>query len=145
MQSVLKIVDECFGVGAGERRPALELRLVSERITARELIRRRIADEVETANRQRAEFAAGHARSRSFLIPLSDDTPEARLNPASTRPIRARLLDEAVEYDRAVKAFDQTQFILLLDERQISDLDEAISVTPESEAVFLYLTPLIGG
>lgn len=145
MQSVLKIVDECFGVGAGERRPALELRLVSERITARELIRRRIADEVETANRERAEFAAGHARNRSFLIPLGDGTPEARLNLASARPSRTRLFDEAVEYDRAIEAFGRNQFILLFDERQISDLDEAIAVTPDSEAVFLYLTPLIGG
>ncbi|MDB5706633.1 MAG: hypothetical protein JWN66_3749 [Sphingomonas bacterium] len=146
MQSVLKIVDERFGTGAGERRPALELRLVSERITARDLIRRRIADEVETANRQRADFAAGHARSRSFLIPLGDDAPEVRLNTPSARPAgRARLFDEQAEFDRAITAFEQRVFILLFDDRQVEELDEAIALTPESEAVFLYLTPLVGG
>jgi len=145
MQSVLKIVDECFGTGAGERRPALELRLVSERITARDLIRRRIGDEVETANRQRAEYAAGHIRSRSFLIPLGKDAPEVKLNAPRARPARPRLFDENVEYDRAVKAFESHQFILLFDERQVDHLDDAIVVRPESEAVFLYLTPLIGG
>ncbi|MEZ0244721.1 MAG: hypothetical protein ACAH11_15210 [Sphingomonas sp.] len=145
MQAVLKIVDECFGVGAGERRPALELRLVSERITARELIRRRIADEVETANLQKAEYAAAHARTRSFLIPLGDNAPEVKLNGLSKRFMRPQRFDETVEYDRAIEAFQKNQFILLFDERQISDLDEAIAVTPQSEAVFLYLTPLIGG
>ncbi|MEO7690990.1 MAG: hypothetical protein ABIS51_17040 [Sphingomonas sp.] len=145
MQSVLKIVDECFGTGAGERRPALELKLVSERITARELIRRRIADEVETANRKRAEYAAGHARSRSFLIPLDSAAPEVKLNTPGGRPVRPRLFDEATEFDRAIDAFERNQFILLFDERQIPGLDDAIAVTPDSEAVFLYLTPLVGG
>lgn len=145
MQSVLKIVDECFGTGAGDRRPALELRLVSERITARDLIRRRIADEVETVNRKRADYAAGHARSRSFLIPLGEDAPEVRLNTPSARPARLRLFDEQAEYDRAIVAFEQRRFILLFDECQVDGLDDAIAVTPESEAVFLYLTPLVGG
>jgi hypothetical protein len=145
MQSVVKIVDECFGTGAGERRPALELRLVSERITARELIRRRIADEVETANRQRADYAAGHARSRSFLIPFGADAAEVKLNVPGARPARPRLFDEKAEYERAIAAFGKNQFILLFDERQIEQLDDAIAVTPHSEAVFLYLTPLVGG
>lgn len=145
MQSVLKIVDECFGTGGGDRRPALELRLASERISARELIRRRIADEVEAVNHRQAEYAAGHARSRSFLIPLDADSAEMRLNPASARPIKRRAFVEAEEYDRAITAFEKNQFILLFDERQISDLDDAIAVTPNSEVVFLYLTPLIGG
>lgn len=145
MQSVLKIVDECFGTGGGDRRPALELRLASERISARELIRRRIADEVEAVNRRHAEYAAGHARSRSFLIPLDDDSPEVRLNPASARPTKRRAFVETEEYDRAITAFEKNQFILLFDERQISNLDDAVAVTPNSEVVFLYLTPLIGG
>jgi hypothetical protein len=144
MQAVLKIVDECFGTGAGERRPALELKLVSERITARDLIRRRIADEVETANRTRAEHGAGHAISRSFLIPLGADSPETRLN-APARPARPKLFDEKTEYARAIRAFEKHQFILLFDERQIERLDDEIALTEDSEAVFLYLTPLIGG
>lgn len=145
MQTVLKIVDECFGTGGGDRRPALELRLAAERISARELIRRRIADEVETANRKRAEHAAGHARNRSFLIQLRDDAPEVQLNAAGSKPARPTQFDEVVEYERAIAAFEQNQFLLLFDERQISDLDTMISVTPKSEMVFLYLTPLVGG
>ena len=144
MQAVLKIVDECFGTGAGERRPALELRLVSERITARDLIRRRVADEVETASRARSEHVAGHARTRSFLIPLDQDSPETRLN-APAKPRRLRLFDEQAEYARAIRAFEKHQFILLLDERQIDRLDDEVALTQDSEAVFLYLTPLIGG
>jgi hypothetical protein len=145
MAAVLKIVDEIFGTGAGDRRPALELKLASERITARELIRRRIADEVQTVNQRNIEHAAGHARTRSFLIQLDEDAPEARLNSWSVRRSRPKLFDEQTEYDRAIGAFEKNQFILLFDERQVERLDDAIALTGHSEAVFLYLTPLVGG
>lgn len=145
MPPVLKIVDECFGAATGERRPALALRLATERITARELIRRRLADEVSVANRKRIKVAADHARTRSFLIPLRDDTPEGGIASFHAGSFRPHRFDEAIEYKRAIDAFGRNQFVLLVDERQICDLDEAIVVTPESEAVFLYLTPLIDG
>ena len=144
MQPLLKVVDEHFGVGADGRLPAFELRLASERITARELIERRIADEVAAVNQRNIAAAAGHARSRSFLIALDEDGPEARLNEAP-RPRRPRLVDQEAERARAICAFEKRQFILLFDDRQIEDLDEAITLSPESEAVFLYLTPLVGG
>ena len=144
MQPLLKVVDEHFGVGADGRVPAFQLRLASERITARELIERRIADEVAAVNRRNLEIAAGHARSRSFLISLDEEGPEARLN-QPIQPRRTRAIDEAAERARAICAFEKRQFILLFDDRQIEDLDEAITLSPESEAVFLYLTPLVGG
>jgi hypothetical protein len=34
---------------------------------------------------------------------------------------------------------------MLVDDRQIGDLDEPIVLTPDSEVVFLRLTPLVGG
>ncbi len=49
MAAVLQLVDESPGSGQ-EPRPIFELRLVSERITARELIRRRVEREVEEYN-----------------------------------------------------------------------------------------------
>lgn len=141
----LKVIDERFGTGVGARRPALELRLASERISARELIRRRIADEVATANRQKMVHAASHARSRSFLIAFGDDAPEAKLNGILASRPKAPLFDEQVEYDRAISAFEKNQFILLFDDRQIDDLDTPVALSEASEVVFLYLTPLVGG
>ena len=145
MAALLKIVDEHFGTSADQRRPAFELRLASERITARELIRRRIADEVEALNLKTSEYAAGHARSRSFLIAIDQRSAETKLNTSAPRPLRTQVFDETAEYDRAICAFEKHQFILLFDDRQVDDLDETIALTDNSEAVFLYLTPLVGG
>ena len=145
MAALLKIVDEHFGTTADQRRPAFELRLASERITARELIRRRIADEVEALNRKHSDYAAGHARSRSFLIAIDERSTEAKLNTSPARPLGMQVFDEAAEYGRAICAFEKHQFILLFDDRQVDDLDEAIALTENSGAVFLYLTPLVGG
>ena len=51
MAAVVQLVDETPGSG-GTPKPVLELRLVSEKITARELIRRRVEREVDEYNRR---------------------------------------------------------------------------------------------
>jgi hypothetical protein len=136
MTALLKIVDEHFGKG---RDPAFELRLASERITARELIRRRTAEEVAQVNQRQNDVRLG--ATRSFLIRHA--AVEAKLNTPKSRPIR--LFDEREEFEAAVRAFEQNRFVMLFDDRQITDLDEDITVTPTSEMVFLRLVPLVGG
>jgi len=113
------------------------LRMASERVTARELILRRVADEVTLANGRHGDTA------RSFLIRFDPTSAEATLNPAKRRkPVR---LDEAEEVEAALAAFTANRFVMLADDRQIVDLDEPIVLTPDSEVVFLRLTPLVGG
>jgi hypothetical protein len=134
MAAVAKIVDEQLGKGRG---PAIILRIASERVTARELILRRVADEVAVAN-SRQEYPA-----RSFLIRFDPTSVADTLSPAKrTKPVH---LDEAEEVEAALAAFTATRFVMLADDRQITDLDESIVLTPDSEVVFLRLTPLVGG
>lgn len=142
MSALLKIVDESFGGQAPVRRPALELRLVSERITPRDVIRERVKAEVETLNARRAQARHDHDRTRSWLVDIGPT--EEQLNPKA-RPRPSRHLDAAMEIERAHHAFLKRSFIMLFDDRQIDDLDEAVTVGPHSEAVFLYMTPLKGG
>jgi hypothetical protein len=52
-------------------------------------------------------------------------------------------LDEAIE--TALRAFSANRFFLLVDRRQIVDLDAPFPLTPTSTVVFLRLTPLKGG
>lgn len=145
MSAVLKVVDEYFGPGGAEKRPAVELRLVSERATPREIIRRRVEAEVEAVNAKRFAFAQGHAKTRSFLIDVEAASAEAILNlplvPKRATPM-ARVETEAA---RAFAAFDRQQFIMLFDDRQIEGLDDEVTVTTTSKVVFLFLTPLKGG
>jgi len=143
MAALLKIVDERFGPGGVDRRPAVELRLVSERVTPREIIQRRVEAEVEAVNQRKlAHFAAGHAKSRSFLIDVDPASPEGILNPLGRKPAMAQVDREAA---RAVQAFEQQRFIMLVDGKQIDGLDDEVVVGPDSQVVFLYLMPLKGG
>lgn len=145
MAALLKILDEHFGANAFERRPAVELRLASERTTARDIIRQRVEAEVDEVNRRNQAHIDGHARTRSFLIDVDAASPEAKLNLPIIGRRKPKLFDLDAETDRAIVAFEKRQFIMLLDDRQIDDIDDYVTIMPESEVVFLYLTPLKGG
>ncbi len=45
----------------------------------------------------------------------------------------------------AIKEFQDGHFLLLLDDRQVFELSERVPVGSECEAVFLRMTPLVGG
>ncbi|MEO0697874.1 MAG: hypothetical protein AAFY84_17465 [Pseudomonadota bacterium] len=142
MGAVLKLVDEEFGKGRSE---PVELKLASERTTARDLIARRIADEVAILRRHERDMREAHNHTRSFLVRFDPASPEARLNqPAKTQRLLSRF-DLEEEIRAAEGAFLKNAFIMLFDDRQIEDLDEELSVTPTSEMVFLRLVPLKGG
>jgi hypothetical protein len=145
MAALLRIVDEHFGPAGTDRRPAVELKLVSERISPREIIQRRVEAEVEAFNNRKLAHAAGHRRSRSFLIDVEATSPEAVLNAPlapGRKPVLAHVEREAA---RAFQAFEKQSFIMLLDDKQIEGLDDEVTVRSESQIVFLYLTPLKGG
>ncbi len=144
MVASVRVVDEHFGVEAPVRRAACELRLASERVTPREIIRRRVEAEVEDLNR--AKTAQAEGRTRSFLVPVEDNSGEARLNEVlPSAGYRLHLFNVENEVARAQAAFEKRSFIMLFDDRQIDDADQEVALTPESEIVFVYLTPLRGG
>jgi len=145
MAVVVKVTDEFFGSGTPSRRTGGELRLVSERVTPQDIIRRRVADEVDAVNRRTKAYAEGLAGSRSFLIDVDPTAPEALLN-KSLKPKKApKPLDLEFECQRAMTAFAGNAFIMLVDDRQIDDPDMFVTLGADSEIVFLYLTPLKGG
>jgi hypothetical protein len=122
---------------------AVSLRVASERVSAREIIRSRVEAEVHELNqaKERPDGRAPAARSHMVLA-----ESEARLNSAPSKAWAwAKSLDVEAEVDRAIAAFGSRRFIMLLDGRQIDDLDEAVGLRPESEVVFVHLTPLKGG
>ena len=141
MVAILKVVDEQFGTGAPARRAGVSLRLASERVSAREIIRSRVTAEAEEFNQGRR----AQGPTRSFIINVEPDSPEAKLNAIPSESRRFGLFDVEQEVDRAITGFTRHRFIMLLDDRQIDDLDEAVGLRPESEVVFVHLTPLKGG
>lgn len=127
----LKIFDQ---TNAGEKAPAVVLELVSERITARELLERRIKVEVERFNKEKPEVFKG-------LVQPAET--ERVLNGFRLR--KPKMLDWKKQLDAAVEAFDRGRIYVLVDDRQLDSLDEQLTLTSTSEVIFLKLVPLMGG
>jgi hypothetical protein len=130
MSVALKIVDQTLGVHPPITR---ELRLVSERITLRELLKRRIDEEV-------VELNAGRDEIKPLVAPTEQ---ERRLN--GEKPIRRRLVDPERQLAAAVEAFERNRFVVIVDHQQVLDLDHPIVIAPTTEVRFLKLVPLVGG
>ena len=56
-----------------------------------------------------------------------------------------RPLDWEQQYAKAVAAFAGNGFLVFVDDRQVTSLDETIRLAPETKVTFLKLVPLMGG
>jgi hypothetical protein len=134
MSTTLKIRDETtFNLGADEDR-GFTLALPQERITVRELIRARVYREVRDYNLDQPEYFHG-------LVQPSD--AERSLNGFKMR--MRRRIDPERQFELAKKAFYSNGFILLVDDRQVDELEEEIEIRPDTTVTFLKLVPLVGG
>jgi hypothetical protein len=129
-QVAVTIIDEAPGHG---RHVAFTLELWAEHVTARELIERRVRHEVDVYNRTGAETFTG-------LVQPTDS--ERALNGWRVRTPRRINADEQVA--RAWDAFNRGRILLLVDERQVEALDEAVTLG-DAEVCFYKLVPLVGG
>jgi hypothetical protein len=59
-------------------------------------------------------------------------------------PARRRI-DWEQQADRALDAFGRNGFFILIDARQVTDLEEVLELTAESDIRFLRLVQLVGG
>jgi hypothetical protein len=131
VSAALQIHDE---TSTGQRMATTTLTLATERVTAREVLRRRIEQEVEAFNRAKPEYFRG-------LVQPTD--AERVLNGYRLR--KPRLLDAHEQVASAEAAFASNGFLMLVGDRQIDDLDEEIVVTPGLSVSFVRLVPLVGG
>jgi hypothetical protein len=131
MPATLTIYDE---TASGERSNRRTLDFLDERTTVRELIRRRVYEEVQEYNLSRPECFQG-------LVQPTD--AERTLNGYRMR--ERRKVDWEKQYERAVEAFRRNGFLMLVDDRQVESLDEEIEIRLGTEVSFIRLVPLVGG
>ena len=103
-------------------------------ITVRELLRARVQQEVESYNRSLGD---------TFQGLVQPEESERVLN--GFRMITRRSLDAEAQHRRACASFEQNGFLLLVDGRQVTGLDTAVDLYPDSEVQFVKLVPLVGG
>ena len=117
-------------------RPAgsLELEDIPSAITLRDLIRTRVREEVARYNAAPRELFAG--------LVMPEGAEPGREGFAMPRP---RWVDWEKQADRAVQAFGRNGFFVLVDDHQVTDLDEELELTADSDIRFVRLVQLVGG
>jgi hypothetical protein len=129
MSVTLDVFDETT---SGQRHSAGAFQFDAATLTLRELIRLRVQQEV-------ARFSA--MDRDEFLGLIQPEESERILNGVRERP----LPDWEKQFAKAITAFRGNGFLVLIDGRQITDLDETIRLTAQSQITFLKLVPLVGG
>jgi hypothetical protein len=129
MTLVVNVLD---GVNARPRQPVMQLRLATERVSARELIERRVRQEVIDYNSRPLEYF------RTLIRPTEAEETLNGYRLRSRRPISVEL-----QIAHAIEAFKTNNFFLLVDNRQLTELDEMVTLTPASTVTFLKLLRLV--
>lgn len=105
-----------------------------EQITARELVRLRVREEVARFNAAQDDVFTGLVRPAA-----ATETAQGFRMPGGKR------VDWEAQADAACDAFARNGFVMLTGERQIEDLDELIDLRRDPEISFIRLIPLVGG
>ena len=135
MALCVTIFDETL---SGERTASLRLDLLSSTITLRELIRRRVYEEV-----QEYHAAPPTAVFRGLVTP---NETEAALNGPKPLPSPVkRRIDWEAQCERAWQVFDRNGFFVLVGDHQIESLDEELELKVHTEVSFVKLVALVGG
>lgn len=132
MPATLTIRDETI---PGSVEAEYKLELPSETLTVRELIRSRVYQEVKDHNLKKPEYYQG-------LVQPSDT--EKTLNGFRFKKA-SKNIDWKKQFEKALEAFQRNGFLILVDDKQVTELEEEIELKPGSSATFLKLVPLVGG
>lgn len=128
---MVSFVDETT---AGTRGDAWHLEIFEERLPLREVIRRRVFQETAEYNAAQTDVFCG-------LVQPTDT--ERVLNGFRMR--KPRRVDPEKQFGLAVEAFQRNGFVVLVDDRQVEELDTELDLRRSTEITFLKLVPLVGG
>ena len=131
MPVTIQVWDEVI---PGHRSASTAFTVPQAESTARELIRSRVQQEVDRYNQSLPEVFCGL---------VQPEESEQILNGFRMRTKRP--LDWKAQFERACASFERNGFLLLVDGRQVAELDEPIALRADSEVQFVKLVPLVGG
>jgi len=131
MSVALKIKDETV-TGALVSETILHFPL--SEITVRELIEKRVKEEVEKYNQSLAGLFFGLIQPEDSKVELNG------FKMRNSRPVNIEKQQKA-----AIDAFGRNEFFLLINNKQVSELDHSLLITPNTQVGFIKLVPLVGG
>ena len=139
-------------VGESPEAPDLapvSLRLLDERLSVAELIRRTVEEQVRelTVRRRLDGEQARRALDRHYLSAeeVAAQAHRGAVRFPSGRPATAAPLDPEAEVGKALRAFEAGAYVVLVDGRRVEGPDEVVPFAPGTKVTFLRLMPLVGG
>lgn len=111
-----------------------ELSFDSEITTTRAIIELRVKQEVERYNEKKNSAFNGLVQPKHQDIILNARTPKQQPK-----------VDAEQQIYIALDAFQKNGYFILVNNQQLEDLDELITLTPQTTISFIKLTPLVGG
>jgi hypothetical protein len=133
MLTLLNVRDQSTA-GLGQTEHMFNVRVPAETISVRELIRKRVYQEVREYNRHRPEFF--------HLLVQPGEAERTRYGFHMREP---RSIDPQEQFEKAIEGFQRNGFVVLVDGRQAESLDAQFEARPETSVTFLKLVPLVGG
>lgn len=127
---ILNIKDEN---GLGEIYNEMKLSFDRIEVSIHDIITERVFQEVESYN-QKSE------KARFSLVQPSPE--EALLN---TKKRQKKVVNAEKQVDVALKAFSSNGFFILVDDEQAENLEQVVTIKPDTSISFVKLTPLVGG
>jgi len=137
MSTVVTIADETM---SGSTLHEFALEFLTERVTVRELIRARIYQEVTEYNARQVGNAGQLVEFRGLVQPAGSERTGS-----GSRLRKPRKIDWQEQYAKAINGFQANGFLVLVDDRQLVDLDEEVTLRVDSRVSFLRLVALVGG
>jgi len=128
--SVLVRDESMTGCEAGR----VTLEDIPSQITMRDLIRTRVRDEVARYN------ARPDGRFAGLVMPEG-----AEIGTGGYVLTPRRRVDWERQADQAIAAFDRNGFFVLVDDRQVTELDAVLELSADSDIRFVRLVQLVGG
>ena len=141
MGVTLQVIDEHFGKS---KLPIFEIDYPTEATTIGEIITRRVEEEVARVNHGKLNPEHIKAEHRMFLAGLTKQSPEVLLNPVLKKK-SGNQIDVRAAVKTALNAFDSKNFFVIVNDVQYEAKDDKVTLEPNSEVIFLRLSPLQGG
>jgi hypothetical protein len=146
--AVESVIVGAKGSEAGSFEP-VELNLVSERIAVRDLIYRTVQQQVDVYLKEKKEESEIIQKMINRLYLSNSEIEKQAKEGAIHAPDHTKVSGESInidkEYKKAISCFNGNIYKLLIDGETMEELDQAITLTPESKIIFIRLTPLVGG
>ena len=111
-----------------------EIQLDSDHLTVADLITKRVTIEIENYNKRLPEYFNGLVQPKEAERTLNGYKLKAK-----------QLIDVEKQIYIALDAFQKNGFFVLVDNEQLEELDQMVTLKSTSKIAFVKLTPLVGG